>query len=85
MLQKNDGVCLGLKLGEDECLLLACRCGLMFSSGDPERPNLDILSLEEGRMENGAWHTTRRLNGDEAAFLKYDEPVLLRLRVFTYA
>lgn len=85
MLQKKDGVCLGIQTGPDECILLACRCGLMFASGDPERPNLDILRLEEGRVENGAWRATRRLNGDEAAFLKFDEPVLLRLRVFTYA
>lgn len=84
MLTKKDGVCLGIKTGPDECILLACRCGLLLASGDPTRPNLDILSLEEGRMENGAWRTLRRLNGDEAAFLMYDAPVLLRVKVFVY-
>ena len=85
MLQKRDGVCLGLRTGVEECYLVVCRCGLNLASGDGEKPNLDILTLEEGRLEDGAWHVIRRLNGDEAAFLKYDEPTLLRLRVFTYA
>lgn len=78
------GVCLGIKTGPDECILLVCRCGLAFVSSDPERPNLDILSLEEGRMENGGWRTLRRLNGDEAAFMMYDTPALLRVKVFIY-
>lgn len=84
MLQRRDGVCLGIKAAPDECFLLACRCGLAFFSEDGARPNLDILELEEGRFENGKWRAFRRLNGDEAAFMKYDEPVLLRARVFLY-
>lgn len=84
MLAKKDGVCLGIKTEPDECILLACRCGLALAPGDPARPNLDILSLEEGQMENGAWRTLRRLNGDEAAFMLYDAPALLRVKVFIY-
>lgn len=84
MLTKKDGVCLGIQTAPDECVLLANRCGLMFASGREDQPNLDILSLEEGKMLDGRWKTIRRLNGDEAAFMKYDAPVLLRLKVFIY-
>ena len=84
MLQKRDGVCLGMKTAENECFLLACRCGIMLLSEDEKRPNLDILELEEGSFENGVWKPCRRLNGDEAAFMKYDAPTLLRIRVFLY-
>lgn len=69
---------------QDECILLVNRCGLMFASACEEKPNLDILSLEEGEIRNGEWKTIRRLNGDEAAFMKYDVPTLLRLKVFIY-
>ena len=84
MLAKKDGVCLGIQTAPDECILLVNRCGLMFASGREGQPNLDILSLEEGEMQTGHWKTIRRLNGDEAAFMKYDAPVLLRLKVFIY-
>lgn len=84
MLAKKDGVCLGIQTAPDECILLVNRCGLMFASGREDQPNLDILSLEEGEMQTGHWKTIRRLNGDEAAFMKYDAPVLLRLKVFIY-
>ena len=84
MLTKKDGVCLGIQTAPDECILLVNRCGLMFASGREDLPNLDILSLEEGEMLDGRWKTIRSLNGDEAAFMKYDVPTLLRLKVFIY-
>lgn len=84
MLTRKDGVCLGIQTAPDECILLVNRCGLMFSSACEEKPNLDILSLEEGEIRDGEWKTIRRLNGDEAAFMKYDEPTLLRLKMFIY-
>lgn len=84
MLTRKDGVCLGVQTAPDQCILLVNRCGLMFASACEEKPNLDILSLEEGEIRNGEWKTIRRLNGDEAAFMKYDVPTLLRLKVFIY-
>ncbi|MDO4340063.1 MAG: DUF5597 domain-containing protein [Eubacteriales bacterium] len=85
VLPRKDGVCLALKTGEDECYILANRCCLSFFSTDPDRPNTDILLMEEGRFEYGIWRSGRRLNGDEAVFMQYESPVLLRVQLFVYA
>lgn len=84
MIARKDGVCLGLKIAEGEFYLLANACGLAAFSTDPDRPNVDILALEEGCFENGEWHRARRLNGDEAMIMSFGEPTLLRLKVFAY-
>lgn len=85
MIRQKDGVCLGIKTAEDECILAVNRCGLMFLSGEQDKPNLDFLSVEEGRVENGEWKMIRRLNGDEAALMTFYKPTLLKVKVFTYA
>lgn len=85
LLSRKDGVCLGLRTGPDSCILLLSQCGIQFRSGAAGKPNVDFLSVEQGTMENGVWKTELRLNGDEAASLKFEEPTLLRVRIFTYA
>lgn len=84
MLKRKDGVCLALKISEDEFYLLANGCGIKFLSGDPEKPNVDYLLLEEGDFRNGIWHAQRRINGDETASLIYESPVLLHVKLFAY-
>ena len=85
MIPQKDGVCLALKTGADSCILLGSRCGIMLVSTDPDKPNLDLLLAEEGRFVDGVWQTARRLNGDESAFMKFDAPTMVRLKVFAYA
>ena len=85
LIARRDGVCLGLRTGEDSCILLVNGCALVLGSGMPDKPNVDILSAEEGFMREGEWHTIRRLNGDETSMMKFERPTLLRLRVFVYA
>ena len=55
-----------------------------FTSADPAKPNLDLMQVEEGRFENGAWIPGRRLNGDETASLSLEKPAVLHVRFFTY-
>lgn len=83
-LRQKNGVCLGIKIAENECYLLASGCVLDFCSLDPERPYLDILDFEEGCFRDGQWHVTRRLNGDEAAVAKRESFMLLRVRVHIF-
>lgn len=71
--------------GVGEAFLLVQNCSLAIGSRDDTRPNLDILALEDGSFENGAWQRDRRLNGDEAQILDFEAPTLLRLRVLLYA
>ena len=78
----ENGVALGVKTGPDEAFLLAYHCTLVPAPGDAA--NLDILELEEGGFRDGRWRAGRRLNGDEAASLRMEEPKLLRLKVHTY-
>lgn len=84
MLTRKDGVCLILKESEDEFYIIANGCDLKPFSTDQGKPNLDILSLEEGKFENGNWKMIRRLNGDEVAIKRYDKPILLKIRLFAY-
>lgn len=84
MIRRKDGVCLALKTSEDEFYLIANGCMIVAFSTNPEKPNVDILSLEEGEIREGKWHMRRRLNGDEAASMRYDKPVLLKIKLFAY-
>ena len=84
MNPRGDGVCLCLQVGEGECWIVGSACGLTFSSADASRPNLDLLQVEEGRFENGAWIPGRRLNGDETASLSLEKPAVLHVKFFTY-
>ena len=50
-----------------------------------ERPHIDTLCFEEGKFVNGEWKMIRRLNGDEVAVMRYEEPVLLKIKLFVYS
>ena len=84
MITRKDGVCLALQIAENEFYLVVNSCMLAFSSTDPDRPFVDILSLEDGTIENGHWKRLHRLNGDEAQMLVYNQPTLLRVKLFSY-
>lgn len=72
--------------GVGEAYVLALHATLAFESIEDERSCLDILALEDGSFgEDGTWHRDRRLNGDEAQILAFDQPTLLRARVLLYA
>ena len=82
---RADGACLCLKVNETECWLIGNACQVYLSSGDAEKPNLDLLLVEEGEFRNGEWRPGRRLNGDETAFMSMDRPSVWHLKFFTYA
>ena len=84
MISRKDGVCLALETAENEFCIITNACIVQALSNDPAKPNVDILALEEGRMENGRWVMRRRLNGDESFTMSFGEPTLLRLKVFAY-
>ena len=74
-----------LQLGEGEFLL----AGLNFQAmpqpktGDPGF--VEVLSITEGRYENGWWVPGRRLNGDELRVQLGSHPTLLQVRLGTRA
>ncbi|MGO4548241.1 DUF5597 domain-containing protein [Paenibacillus sp. 2TAB23] len=84
LLTRKDGVCLVLKKTADEFYIIANGCAIFPFSANPAKPNVDILSLEEGRFEQGNWQMTRRLNGDEVAIMRYEKPTLLKIQLFGY-
>ena len=84
MNPRNDGACLCLKISDSECWVVGSACGLTITSADPAKPNLDLLQVEEGRFEAGAWIPGRRLNGDETASLSLEGPAVLHIKFFTY-
>lgn len=83
-LSQKNGACLVLKVSEDTFYLLVYRAGVQFLSADPARQSLDILSLEEGEFLDGRWVRGRRFNGDEAVLTSYDQPTLLKVKLFAY-
>ena len=84
---RNEGGCLVLYEGGKEFYILAHHTWMNFQSLNPELPGLDILAFEEGRFEGGEWKRQRRLNGDETVANTFtaEEPVLLRVKLLTYA
>ena len=81
---RADGACLCLAVSDSECWVVGNACSLTFSSGSVERPNLDLLLLEEGRFENGQWIPGRRLNGDESMNPAMEAPSVWHVKFFTY-
>lgn len=81
---RTDGVCLCLAVSDTECWIVGNACSLTFSSRCGERPNLDLLLVEEDRFENSTWLPGRRLNGDETANLSLSKPAVLHVKFFTY-
>ncbi len=84
MRQRNDGALLIFQTGENEVCMIGEQCDISLFSADTDKTNLDILLLEEGTFEKGAFIPGRRFNGDESAQLKLEKPGALRLRWFTY-
>ena len=84
MNPRGDGALLCLKISDTECWLVGNACSVSLSSGDAERPNLDLLQVEEGAFLDGEWRPGRRLNGDETANMSMDRPSVWRLKFFTY-
>lgn len=85
VLPRKDGVCMVLKESEDTFYILVCGAGLAFFSADESRPCVDVLSFEEGVFEDGVWKSGRRFNGDEVVTLLFNEPALLKIRLFAYS
>lgn len=83
-IHRKDGACLVLNVSENEFYILACGCTVDFLSGDPSKPHIDQLLLEEGEFRDGQWHMLRRLNGDEGGSQSIDVPTLLRVKLFAY-
>ena len=79
------GVCLILKETEDTFYVMIHAAGLLPFSTDEKKPYVDLLLLEEGQFEDGVWKAGRRFNGDEATSLRYEEPALLKVKLFAYA
>lgn len=84
MIARKDGVCLILKESEDTFYLLLHAAAFGYFSTDKDRPNVDVLSFEEGHFENGTWIRERRLNGDEAVNTVYQGQALLKIKLFAY-
>ena len=82
-LTRKDSACLALQIAEDEFFLIAVACQIRSMSNDADKPNVDILILEDGEYRNGQWLPLHRLNGDEASML-YEVPTLLRVKLFRY-
>ncbi len=62
---------LAMALSADEFLVAGSDLQVTFTPDTPGPEIAGILSVEEGRMENGRWVPGRRLNGDEVQ-LRYD-------------
>ena len=82
---RSDGALLCLQESDTVCWLVGNACGITLSSQDPEAPNLDLLSAEEGCFEEDRWVPGRRLNGDETASMTMEKPSVWKLTFLTYA
>lgn len=82
-----EGGCLILRHSEQEFYILAHHTWLHFLSDCAERPGIDVLAFEEGHFVDSVWQRGRRLNGDEVVANTFtaEEPVLLRVKLFTFA
>ena len=75
-----------LQLGPDEFLVAGSDVRIRFAPAEASAGSMQLLSVEEGTFEGGAWRMRRRWNGDQTDYgLNFgDQPVLLRVRLATY-
>lgn len=73
-----------MSAGEDEFFLLLSGCKIKFESVDSQKPNVDLLLLEEGKFEKGIFNPGRRLNGDEAGVILQEDITVLHVKTFAY-
>ncbi len=80
----SNGYALIIQLSEESYYCMFSGCSLHPESNDSDKPNLDLLRVEDGSFLHGNWHPSRILNGDETSVLQFDEPKLLFVKVMTY-
>ncbi len=83
---QGEGGCLILQGSVNEFYILAYKTRLCFESLNPQKPGIDILTMEEGCFSDGKWKRLCRLNGDETAGNSYeaDAVKLLHVKLFVY-
>ncbi len=73
---------------DDEYIVAGAGFTLSFAPKPGEEVNVEILTLDEGRFENGKWIPSRRLNGDESQGGKLvymgDELGACKAKVYSY-
>ena len=85
MSGKPLGACLAFELSPEKFLLVGLNCTPAFHVKPGVCKKLDILRMEEGRVENGEWIPGRVLNGDEKMNLRFgDMPSALMVELYTY-
>lgn len=82
--EERKGVCLILKAEEDTFYMFANACQIEICSNDRSLEHCDILSYEEGVFSDGSWVAGRKLNGDEAASIAFEEYRLVKMKIFLY-
>ena len=84
MMTAQNGACLCVQTGANECYIVGKGCGISFKSLLEGKPHLDFLLVEEGAFTDGQWKPERRLNGDETAHLSLEKPTALHVKFFVY-
>ena len=79
------GACLTVELAPNRFLLVGLNCGVNFSVKPGVNKKLDLLRLEEGRVEQGKWVCERLLNGDEKMSLRFgDMPKAMLVELYQF-
>ena len=74
-----------IELADNKFLLVGLNCSPEFHAKPGVNKKLDILRLEEGRIENGEWAKGRVLNGDEQMSLRFgDMPGALMVELYQF-
>ena len=85
-----------IQTADDEFVIAGNAFQLVLKSVNSEKPNAQMLLLEEGKFVNGKWQTIRVLNGDEFVLklpakpydlvdnLNLNEISILKARLFSY-
>ncbi len=73
---------------DDEYIVAGAGFTLSFAPKSGEEANVEILTLDEGKYENGKWTPMRRLNGDESQGGKLvhmgDEMGVRKAKIYSY-
>ena len=79
------GACYAIELDANRFLLIGLNCGVNFHVKPGDKYQMDILRLEEGHVENGAWVCERILNGDEKMSLRFgDMPKAMMVEFYRF-
>jgi hypothetical protein len=81
---KFPGAAIIIAISPTEYLIAGFGFSVEFLPKAGDKQNIDFISIEEGTYVDEEWHRTRRLNGDEYGVILGEDPIIIRVELYSF-